>query len=338
MIVFYITSSQKASGKTVLCAGLGRYLLNAGRKVGFLKPVIADGEKQAEKGDSDAAFMKQVLALAEPAESLCPLIGEGEAPARKIKETLAKTSEGKDAVILEGMLGQSPDDRSSQDAYEIASALNARVIAVEAYSDKTPYAPNIDNYKGFGDNLLGIILNKVPESQLDRVCEEASARLCEAGIKVLGILPEDRALCAITVGELADCVQGKILNNAEKSTELVENLMLGAMIVDSGLEYFGRKTNKAAIIRGDRPDMQLAALETPTRCLVLSNSTEPPFYKVRQKAEDKGIPIILTENDAGTIVARIEDVLNKARFNQEKKLPRLAEIIERHLDLQAVQL
>ena len=122
------------------------------------------------------------------------------------------------------------------------------------------------------------------------------------------------------------------------STELVENLMLGAMVVDSGLEYFGRKTSKAVVVRGDRPDMQLAALETPTRCLVLSNSTEAPFYNVRQKAEDKGIPIILTGDDTGTVVTRIEDVLSKAGFNQEKKLPKLAEIIEQHLDLQAVAL
>ncbi len=338
MIIFYITSSEKAAGKTTLCAGLGRYLLSAGKKVGFFKPISADGENQAEMSDNDAAFMKQVLALAEPAESLCPLIGEGEALSKKIKETLAKASGDKDAVIVEGVLDKSPDDSTSQAAYKIANLLNARVIVIETYSDKTPYAPNIDNYKGFGDNLLGIVLNKVPESQLGRVHEEVSARLGEAGIKVLGILPEDRVLFAITIGELADCIQGKILNNAEKSTELVENLMLGAMVVDSGLEYFGRKTKKAVVVRGDRPDMQLAALETSTRCLVLSGSTEAPFYNVLQKAEDKGIPIILTENDTSTVVARIENVLSKARFNQEKKLPKLAEIIGQHLDLQAVPL
>ena len=32
----------------------------------------------------------------------------------------------------------------------------------------------------------------------------------------------------------------------------------------------------------------------------------------------------------------IEDVLGKVRFNQEKKLPRLTEIMEQHFDFQAV--
>ena len=74
----------------------------------------------------------------------------------------------------------------------------------------------------------------------------------------------------ITVGELAEVIGGKIINHQEKSGEPVENYMLGAMVVDSGLDYFNRKKNKAAIIRQERLDMQLAALETSTICLVLS--------------------------------------------------------------------
>ena len=112
--------------------------------------------------------------------------------------------------------------------------------------------------------------------------------------------------------------------------------MLGAMTVDPGPVYYGRKSNKAAVVRGDRPDMQLAALETSTRCLVLSSSAEPPVYSVRQKAENQGIPIISTENSASDIVSSIEDALSKNRLSQEKKLPKLAEIVQQHLNLQAV--
>ncbi len=159
-------------------------------------------------------------------------------------------------------------------------------------------------------------MNKVPQSQLKRVKEEATAQFGAAGIKVLGVIPENRVLLAITVGELAECIQGKILNNAEKSGELVENYMLGAMVVDSGLDYFGRKSNKAAIIRQDRPDMQLAALETPTKCLVLSGSNQPPIYNVLNKAESKGIPIITTE----TAVPRHRHQHRK-RFNENQAAP-----------------
>jgi BioD-like phosphotransacetylase family protein len=324
--VLYVVSAEEAAGKTAVCAGLGRHLKGEGKKVGFLKPVSAE----KSNADGDATFMKQVLDLPESAESLRPPVGD----VKKIKEAYDKVTKGKDVIIVEGMLGQNADDTTSLASYEIAKALTAKVLAVEAYSEQA--SRYIDVYKGFGERLLGVVLNKVPESQLKRVSDETSTQFGAAGINVLGVLPENRVLFAITVGELADSIQGKILNNAEKSVELVENFMLGAMVVDSGLDYFGRKNNKAAVVRQDRPDMQLAALETSTRCLILSGSNQPPIYSVLQKAESKGIPIISTENTTDDIVTSIEDALNKGRFNQEKKLTKMAEIVKQHLDIQAV--
>ncbi len=126
------------------------------------------------------------------------------------------------------------------------------------------------------------------------------------------------------------------MTSAERSGELVENYILGAMVVDSGLGYFGRKSDKAAVIRQDRLDMQLAALETPTKCLVLSGSNRPPAYNVLHKAESQGIPIITTESDISDIVTNIENALTTTRFNQEKKLAKLGEIVKQNLDMKAI--
>ena len=111
--------------------------------------------------------------------------------------------------------------------------------------------------------------------------------------------------------------------------------MLGAMTVDHGPEYYGRKANKAVIVRSERPDMQLAALETPTRCLVISGDTAP-ISSVRYNAEHKRVPIILTRDDVLATVTSIENALGKARFNQERKLARLTEIMNQHFDFPAV--
>jgi BioD-like phosphotransacetylase family protein len=318
-----VVSAEEAAGKTAICAGLGRYFMGNGQKVGYLK--LAGAEKGGT--DSDAAFIKQVLNLSEDAASLCLPADD----AKKVKKAYQKVSEDRDAVIVEGRLGRGADDDAS---YAIARALGARVIVVEAYAE--PPFNFIEVYKGFGDGLLGVVLNKVPKSQLSRVSAEAAKRFGAAGINVLGVMPEDRTLLALTVGELADCLQGKILNSAEKSAELVESYMLGAMVVDSGLSYFGRKSHKAAVVRGDRPDMQLAALETSTSCLVLSDSRQPPFYNVMEKAENRGIPIIATQSQATDIVVGIEAALERSRFAEEKKLPVLAELLKQHLNLKAV--
>ena len=332
MVALYLVSSAEATGKTAIAAGLGKRLLSDGKKVGFLKPIMAD---KKPSGDSDADFMKQVLALQEPLESIYPVLSNERNLADGIREAYIKVSQNKDVVIVEGMCGQSPDDNLSKTSYEIAGTLKAKVIIVASYSNGLSPAGFINAYKGFGANLLGIILNKVPKSQLKRVCDEVTSKFSETELRILGVLPEDRALFTLTIGELADHIQGEVLNNSEKSVELVENLMVGAMAVDSGLDYFGHKNGKAVVIKGDRPDMQMAALETSVKCLVISSVTAPIDY-VRYKAEEKGVPLILTKHDTSTVMQIIEDILAKARFNQEKKLVKLAEIIEKHLDIQVI--
>ncbi len=333
MVALYIVSSEEAAGKTAIGAGLGKYLLGEGKKVAFLKPVIAD--KKPASADSDASFMKQVLALTEPVESLCPLLSGERSLADRIREAYIEVSQNKDVVIIEGMCGRSPDDDLSKASYQITVALKAKVIFVEGYSNGSSAVKFVDSYKGFGESLLGIMLNKVPRSQLKRVCEGITSKFSEAELRILGVLPEDRTLFTLTTGELTDSIQGEVLNDTEKSIELVENLMVGAMVVDSGLDYFGRKANKAVVVGGDRPDMQMAALETSTNCLVISGGKAPVDY-VRYKAEEKGIPIILTKNDTNAVVENIENALERARFNQEKKLVKLAEILQQNLDFQAI--
>jgi BioD-like phosphotransacetylase family protein len=241
--------------------------------------------------------------------------------------------QGRDVVLVEADLGARPAEKLSKAAYGAAREMKARAIAVETYSGQASGYTAV--YKGFGEDLLGVVLNKVPASQMKRAREEAEKAFGAAGIKVLGLIPEDRRLLAITVAEIADSIRGKILTSPEKSGELVEQFMLGAMTIGSGLHYFQRCRNKAAIIHQDRPDMQLAALETSTRCLVLSGSEKPPVYSVRQTAETRGIPIILTAASTDEVIAGIEESLLSIRLNQVKKLDALASLVK-GLDLKAV--
>jgi len=325
LAALYITSPQAGAGKTLLCAGLGKHLKGKSKKVGFFKPLVA--AIKTKTADSDTAFIKRVLSLKEPVEDLCPIIGGEGKLAGKVKQAYAKVARDKDIVIIEGVWRQRPGGEPVESSYEVAKALEAKVIVVEAYSPDLFKTKLADKYQGFGEHLLGVVINKVPMSQME------AAR--ELGGGVLGVIPEDRMLLSLTIAELAELIEGKIVNDAGKSAELVENYMLGALGVDSGLDYFGRKVNKAVVVRGERPDMQLAALETSTRCLVISGDGSP-IYDVRHSAEDKAIPIIVTDEDTAFVMDSVEQALGTTKFNQEKKMPRLAEIMEQQLDFQAL--
>jgi BioD-like phosphotransacetylase family protein len=328
LAALFITSPQAGAGKTMLCAGLAKHLKGKGKKVGFFKPrvaVIKGEERQA--ADSDTAFIKRILGLKESVDELCPVIsGKGDV-AGKVRKAYDEVAKGKDIVIIEGIWRQRPGGGAIETAERLVKALEARVIVVEGYSPDLLKTKPVDSYKGFGESLLGVIINKVPASQME------TARGLGGG--VLGVVPEDRRLLSLTVAELAERIEGRIVNEAGKSAELVENYMLGALGVDSGLDYFGRKLAKAVVVRGERPDMQLAALETSTACLVISGDGEP-IYNVLHSAEDKGIPIIITGDNTISVVESLEGALGSTKFNQEKKLPRLAAIMERQLDFESL--
>jgi BioD-like phosphotransacetylase family protein len=325
LAALYITSPAKGSGKTSVCAGLGKHLQDEGKNPGYLKPVTAGSGVPAGE-DSDAAFMKKLLSLAEPVEALCPSLSGKGGPAGSIGETFIKVTHGRDVVIIEGSGNQAADR-------DIAKALNAGVIVVE--TDAASLSGNTNMYKDYGNLLLGVILNKVPKNRIEQARDEASARLNKNGINLLGVIPEDRMLLAATIGELTGRINGEILRGGEQADELVENVMLGALTVDHGPDYFGRKENKMVVLRSDRPDMQMAAMETSTRCMVVTGDT-PLKAVVLERAEEKNMPIIRAKDNAAIVVENIENALGGNKLSQENKADRLAETIVRYLNIEAV--
>jgi BioD-like phosphotransacetylase family protein len=103
------------------------------------------------------------------------------------------------------------------------------------------------------------------------------------------------------------------------------------MSVDSALTYFRRKPNKAVITGGDRPDIQLAALETSTKCLILTGNLRPSPI-ILGRAEEVGVPMILVRQDTLTAVEVIERFFGKTRFHQEKKVQRFEEMLQDRFD------
>lgn len=122
---------------------------------------------------------------------------------------------------------------------------------------------------------------------------------------------QNRKPSAISIGKLAECVQGEFLNCPEKSDELVESLMVGAMCVDPTPLYFGIKSDKAVITRGDRADIQLGALMTSTKCLICTGGIKP-ISSVMQRAEDLKVPVILVSKDTPATLNDLEQGLGQA--------------------------
>jgi BioD-like phosphotransacetylase family protein len=342
MINLYV-ASQESSGKTTLCAGIGKKLLSQGKKTGYFLPVTIS---EANNGLKDAALMKEVLELGESPDVIAPfkvssrelwksLTDNKEDFVRQLKKNHASVTGDKDIVIMEGLNGLPVDKVSALACYTIAEALDARVLMVLRYSAALAPSDIVRTAGELGQKLLGVVVNLAPESRIEAVRQDITAAFQKVGIKVMGVLPEVRSLLGLSVKELAEALNGEIVTCPENAGEIVENLMLGAMNLDSGIDYFSRKKDKATIIRGERPDMQLAALQTPTKCLVLTGSARP-LATVITEAESKHVPVVVTKKDTPGTISDIERALAHSSLHGERKLKKLDELLDRYLDMKSL--
>jgi len=344
-MVNLLIASKESSGKTAVCAGIGKKLLNQGKKVGYFVPVrLSETTSVSDYGD--AIFMKEILELEESPEVLSPtkltssqlwksLTDSTGDFVQQVKANYARISRGKDIVVIEGPGEIAADNVATLACYRIAEALDARVIAMLPYTATLAPSDIKRVAEELGKRLLGVIINFVPEPKIEALKQDLTDSFQKAGIKVLGIIPETRSLLGITVKELAEVLSGEIITCPESTGEIVENIMLGAMTLDSGIDYFSRKKDKAAIIRGERPDMQLAALQTSTKCLVLTNNAKP-VANVLSEAEGKHIPIVVASKDTPGIVAVLEQALARSAFNSTNKLRKVEELLDKYLDFKSL--
>jgi BioD-like phosphotransacetylase family protein len=155
------------------------------------------------------------------------------------------------------------------------------------------------------------------------------------GLPVLGMLPRDQMLAAPTVAELAEGLHAEILCAADRTGELVEHMLVGAMSAEAALTYFRRKPNKAVITGGDRADIQLAALETSTRCLVLTGNLYPSPV-VLNRADELGVPVLLADLDTSSAIEVVGGCLGRSRFQQPKKIERFVAVLKEGLNFAAL--
>ena len=104
------------------------------------------------------------------------------------------------------------------------------------------------------------------------------------------------------------------------------------MGLDWGVLYFGIRENKAVIVRGDRPDIQMAALHTPTSCLILTNGIEPVEYIVNE-ADLEEVPIVVVDSTTIDTMAALNTLQGGVGFDHTAKVDRFRVLLQENVDL-----
>ncbi len=243
---------------------------------------------------------------------------------KRVETGSAPAGTDPDIVLVEGTNGQ-PADPS---------------ILVVAFSRNLDPDSIKSAAESLGDSLVGVIINRVPTLGARVAEHELKPALELAGLRVLGLVPEGRALFGITVDDLVARLEGRYALEAEGRNELVEHVMVGANVLDAedfpaGPEYFGQRDKKAVIAKGDRPDFQWAAMNTPTRCLILTGDFQPIPY-VLERAKELQVPIAVVEKDTLDTLDAIEDILSGPGLDGETKLREFTSLVESAVDISAL--
>jgi uncharacterized protein len=343
----YITSAETFSGKSALCIGLGAHFRAKGLKVGYMKPVNVNcGLREGLPYDDDVAFAKEVFGLPESPALLGPV---GLTPAKleqqlrgpetdyqaRFTEALTKLCTGRDIMIMEGGRSWREGYVAGLSSKRVVELSQARVLIVLKYEHTLLADRALAAQDYYGPALMGVVINEAPRSALDEAREVLRPYLLRHHLPVLGVLPKDPMLAAPSVAELAEGLRAEVLCGADHLGELVEHMLVGAMSAEAALTHFRRLAHKAVITGGDRADIQLAALDTSTRCLILTGNLYPSPV-VLNRADELGVPVLLADMDTLSAIDVVEGYVGRGRVQQPQKIDRFGALLTEHLDFAAL--
>lgn len=302
MAVVVIAGMGEAAGKTALACGLAGHLADRGTSVAY----AAVGSQAQEH----AAFVAGALKLQSSA------VAASDAPATLVLPSAA--------ITLVEVGAELP-------VADTARALGGTALLVVRYHQRLTTREIIDAVGDQRALLAGVVVNAAPPRVILPLREAMIAGLEAAGIRLFGIVPEDRQLMGFTVGELAEHLHAAFLSGQNRRDVLLQALMVGANAADPAFSFFKAKPQTALICRANRPDQQLTALEQPVACMVFTGAGHVQ-QSVVYRADDAGVPILSVPTDTIDTVHALDGLVERTRFRQAAKVPVIQDLVDGRID------
>ena len=285
-----IAAPESLSGKTTIAAALGRRLSDSGATVALSRLA----------GDTNAAADARLLA--------------------GLAFNAARRPEPLEAPALSGDADVSLVEAPAGDPRGALESLSARAVVVVAYADPLP--AGIPSFcEALGDACAGVAITRVPVRRLEATRAAAGA----VGVRLLGLIAEDRTLAAPTLGALAEALEADSSSLNSASETVMDRPIISSISADPAQGYFARYGPNAVIVRGDKPDQQLGALNAGAPCLIVTGGL-PVLSYVEERAAEEGIPVLRTRYDTVAAVERLEALYGATPFSGRAKVERIAEL------------
>ncbi|MDF5721622.1 MAG: phosphotransacetylase family protein [Rhizonema sp. PD37] len=338
-----IGSTEAYSGKSATILGLSHRLQQVGLDIAYGKPIGTRlSEDQGTMIEKDVQLIAESLKL--PQNRLAPIIlALNEVTVQKRLQGEDKTDYQKslsqslhmfpgDLMLLEGPGNLAEGSLFDLSLPQVAEVVDAAVLLVTRYQSLLSVEAFLSAKQVLGDRLIGIVINDIPAQQLQTIDTIIRPFLEQQGIPVLGMLPKNDLLRSVSVSELVEQLNAQVLSGSDRLDLMVESLAIGAMNVNAAVKYFRKRHNMAVVTGGDRVEIQQAALETSTQCLILTGQLPPPTF-ILNRAEELEIPILSVDLDTLTTVEIIERSFEQVRVQEPIKVQCIRHLMAEHFDL-----
>jgi hypothetical protein len=338
-----IGSTDKGAGKTSIIVGLAKAI---GGNFGYMKPM---GHRllyrKKRLWDYDSALITNIFGLKENPEDMT--IGFEHSKLRymydeeRTRDKLLKMASnvGKDKDILFVECGQDLLHGTSihLDAISIAKHMDGKMLIIVS-GDENIIMDDIAFVRKYVDpaniDFAGVVINKV--RNLEDFKDAYLSDITEMGVNVLGIIPHEVELTYLSVEYLAQRLLAKVITGEGGLNRKVKNILVGAMSTNAAIRSpLFKKEDKLLITSGDRSDMILAALESNTAGIILTNNVLPPS-NITAKASDYNIPLLLVPFDTYQTAMQVDNIDPLLTKDDAEKIELLEHLINKHVAVEEI--
>lgn len=338
-----IASLKESAGKTSVIVGM---LAAVNQHYGYIKPF---GDrliyKRKRNWDYDSNLIIDIFGLKEDPETIT--LGFDHAKLRYVydeegvKNSIAKmvdsAASGMEGIVIEGGKDITYGSSIHLDSLSLARYTEAGLYVVIS-GDSDRILDDISFLKDHVDmkgcDFKGVIINKLKD--IDEFEGLYLKEIRDMGVPVAGIIPYKEQLTQFTMSYLAEKLFAKVIAGEEGLGNTVKNIFVGAMSTDETMRNpLFNKENKMLITSGDRNDMILAALESETVGILLTNNILPPANIV-SKAAEKGIPLLMVTADTYHVTRQIDGMEALLTKDNSDRINILTQMAKKYINLDTI--
>jgi len=344
MQIYFVAPTSYGAGLTSVCMGLVRVLERGGLRVGFCKLVAQDDAKNGDP-ESSTTLIKNVFGINSPtpiafgtAQKMLAE-GRGDEVLEEGVRLFHQAAKDKDVVVVEGIVPTRKISFAARINAEMANSLGAEIIMVSAPDELSveELADRVEIHsRTFGNDMLGLILNKVVDEGLPQAL---ASKVSKAGkpLTILGSVPHNADLQAPRTYDVARMLNAKIINEGKSKKRRVKNIVLCARALVNTVELM--QPHALLVIPGDREDIIVAA------CLAASNGVplaglllcvgyepDPRILTLCRKAIESGLPVMLVNTSSYETATNINRMNPEIPVDDLDRAEQVTDFVAAHLD------